>query len=1081
MLKPRSAHNALQFTLATTAVILALGLPTPLHAQTTPDSLAATVTASGITTGLCVVLPTQPGAALGTLAQDGKFVVQGLALSDAEVTTTRAAIPPATHGLATVRTWTPGTPLPYADSLVDLLVVDADALGTRCPSDADLLRVVVPQTGALRIRRQGVWTTLTAPKPATFGSWSHYYGDATGNPVSTDNVPGPANALQWIGESPAGMAQQQYTLVDGNIHLTTQFDAATQRNMLLSRSAFNGFHNWTKNSAPKTGRYERNGPVVNLAGRIYTLLAADQGPLVALDAVTGAEVLRFAGTLPALTKTEKCPTHPGNLAVWDDVVLLARADQVLCWDRKTGALRWTFDGKGRNIAFPAVDTRNRRVGILMAKDTGIYMAGDRETSFWPTEIISLSLADGREAWRVPYPFAHLEPSLIYGQGVAPGRTASAFLWAQGAFYMNMSKGLEKTGIDIGAIDAATGATRWLKPNLTRWAGGEGDAVTGVGSLLVYPQAVVLTRSSLLLYDPASGNSLGEWRMGNSRCDNGRGAAWGFSNFGHYLTWDAGTHLTAQRVEIARNNCGGAASHANGMLYYQPQVCGCFTPVRGMLALSRQKPGALLPDAQRLLPGPALNTKPTRQEAPGDWPTLLGDQRRAAAGSELTSTALREHWRVTVATPRHPGANAGEVQTTAAYNGPLSAPVIAGGLILVSEPDAHRLHARDATSGKPVWTATVGGRIDTPPTIAGGRVYAGSRDGWVTCFDLASGQIVWRFCAARNARQIGAWGQVESAWPVHGTVVVANGTVIITAGYHPDADGGMLVWGLDATSGAIRWQRSIASTRETVAMDPAQTTTGSSVYFTANRVENGIPSCDGTVAVLPGLRLTVADGTGTALLGGRPAVDRKGEAAPTPAFSGMLVSNWGMAAPWLRSAIGNFDGPGDVLGKQGYRVGEASPRRAAWNSKFTVALRMKSSDLLLFDSSVPIGSRYNDSRVMKANEAVPNVGLYLASIDLSGKLVNKPAQYGPSTLDPSAMILAGNTAIIAWAPDATNTPRAGQPHQNRPESILQIIDLAGRKIVSTTPVKPGVIDHGLATAHGLLYMVHDDGTVTAWGE
>jgi hypothetical protein len=354
------------------------------------EPLAGTVAGSGVQAGLCVVLPAGDGAALGDVAKDGRFVVQGLALSEAEVATARAAIPAAIHGLATVRAWRPGEALPYADHLVNLLVVDADALGGRCPSDADLLRAVVPQTGALRIRRKGVWTTVTPPKPAAFGSWSHYYGDATGNPVSTDNVPGPANALQWIADGPAAMAQQMVVLVDGDSHVVSQFEADAGRNEIVSRSAFNGFHRWTTPAPGKTGKMERNGPVVALDGRIYTLTAPDKGPLVALDAVSGAEVLRFAGDLPALVKGTT-PTHPGNIAVWGDSVILVRADQAICWDRTSGARRWTFDGKGRSLAFPAVDPRNRRLGLLMAPDRSVSMHGDRETTFYPQWCLAITI------------------------------------------------------------------------------------------------------------------------------------------------------------------------------------------------------------------------------------------------------------------------------------------------------------------------------------------------------------------------------------------------------------------------------------------------------------------------------------------------------------------------------------------------------------------------------------------------------------------------------------------------------------------------------------------------------------------
>ena len=48
--------------------------------------------------------------------------------------------------------------------------------------------------------------------------------------------------------------------------------------------------------------------------------------------------------------------------------------------------------------------------------------------------------------------------------------------------------------------------------------------------------------------------------------------------------------------------------------------------------------------------------------------------------------------------------------------------------------------------------------------------------------------------------IGAFGQLESAWPVHGSVLVQDGIVYFAAGRTSQLDGGIHLYGLDAASG-----------------------------------------------------------------------------------------------------------------------------------------------------------------------------------------------------------------------------------------------------------------------------------------
>jgi hypothetical protein len=102
----------------------------------------------------------------------------------------------------------------------------------------------------------------------------------------------------------------------------------------------------------------------------------------------------------------------------------------------------------------------------------------------------------------------------------------------------------------------------------------------------------------------------------------------------------------------------------------------------------------------------------------------------------------------------------------------------------------------------VWSYTAGGRIDSPPTIHPGLALFGSRDGCVTCLRAGDGRLVWRFRAAPTDRRIVAFGQVESAWPVPGSVLVLDGVAYVAAGRSSYLDGGIRVWGLDPVAGKV---------------------------------------------------------------------------------------------------------------------------------------------------------------------------------------------------------------------------------------------------------------------------------------
>ena len=163
----------------------------------------------------------------------------------------------------------------------------------------------------------------------------------------------------------------------------------------------------------------------------------------------------------------------------------------------------------------------------------------------------------------------------------------------------------------------------------------------------------------------------------------------------------------------------------------------------------------------------------------DWPTYRHDRGRSGTSPAPVSARLTRTWLTKL-------------------TGRLTSVVIADGRLFVAETDRHTLHALDANTGKRLWSRTVGGRIDSPPTISGLRVLFGSADGQVHCLRATDGVLGWSFQAAPADRRMMAFEQLESAWPVHGSVLIKDDSVYCVAGRSNFLDGGLRFIQLDLT-------------------------------------------------------------------------------------------------------------------------------------------------------------------------------------------------------------------------------------------------------------------------------------------
>ena len=102
-----------------------------------------------------------------------------------------------------------------------------------------------------------------------------------------------------------------------------------------------------------------------------------------------------------------------------------------------------------------------------------------------------------------------------------------------------------------------------------------------------------------------------------------------------------------------------------------------------------------------------------------------------------------------------------------------------------------------------WKAYTGGAVKQSPTVWQDRLFVGSGDGWVYCFEAKTGRLLWRFNAAPENRKIPVYKSLMSTWPVATGILVEDGIAYFGAGI-VNYDG-TYVYALDAKSGEIIWQ------------------------------------------------------------------------------------------------------------------------------------------------------------------------------------------------------------------------------------------------------------------------------------
>ena len=134
-----------------------------------------------------------------------------------------------------------------------------------------------------------------------------------------------------------------------------------------------------------------------------------------------------------------------------------------------------------------------------------------------------------------------------------------------------------------------------------------------------------------------------------------------------------------------------------------------------------------------------------------------------------------------------------------------------GLVFFGSSIDHKIRALDAATGKEKWHFDTDGPVRYAPTIADGRIYAGSDDGIIYCLNAANGKLLWKYRTGPGPERLLGNGSMISLWPIRTNILLDEGVVYFGAGVFPYE--GIYICALDARDGSIVWKNDTIGDQE----------------------------------------------------------------------------------------------------------------------------------------------------------------------------------------------------------------------------------------------------------------------------
>jgi outer membrane protein assembly factor BamB/ubiquinone/menaquinone biosynthesis C-methylase UbiE len=1036
--------------------------------QISSDEFAASVVRDGrLPGGVCVVVGCTSVDLPLSIASQGQFVVQALFDDEEQVHAAREAISSQGASGRVSAAMIHAERLPYADNLVNLLIFDqVDNAWERQQLLAEAYRVLAPRGMAYCRKSEGAPSQtelaasvgfeasssagglrLTKPWPEEIDEWSHHLHGADGNPVARDRVVGPPKHYQWLGGPRWAQSHESdsnfrclvtargrlYYIVNEAPTSLAGPESPPDKWFLTGRDAFNGVVLWKvpirqwgwrewKPSwfTPRPGVIPINldKRVVAVGDHVFATLGY-RAPVSKLDGRTGEILQTFDNT----SRTSEILHHDGQL-----LVTVNQGDRAVVKriDTASGALVWVSENDYGGTITDYYRFTAMRGSVPEAEvDPTLDIATDGVVvgMLDGKSVVCLDFATGKEKWRTEFPLDEADHNagrirardkvwtgtMIVREGVlvhaSPNRLAAfsaetgEVLWQQAKKYLQH---LWYEWKDVFVID---GLVWTWSSELSR------EPFEGLRGSSTFP-------ISVNGYELHTGELVREIPLGkifkthhHHRCYRNKATERYIlaSRRGtEFVDLEGGPHSVNNWV---RGTCHMGMMPANGLQYAPPHPCQCYVDekLNGMNALA---PASSAEDSEvesrpRIAKGPAYDeTAPRIAQFPtdADWPTFRADAGRSGSVQTRLPVASGLRWQTQL-------------------GGRLGPPIGVAELVFVPLVDGHQIAACDATDGRVRWRFHAGARIDSPPTYDRGSLLFGSADGCVYRVRAADGVLQWRFRAVPRQRQIAAFGQLESAWPVHGSVLVDDSVVYFAAGRSSHLDGGVRMFALDALTGEVLQQETH--------LDPE--------YTDENLVQNyQLP-----MGVLPDIIRKEDDSLFMRSVRFDKQLQRQ-EGAPTLKIrGGFLDDAYFKRMPW-------------TMGSSGHA------RLIVHDDRHAYCLRM-------FDSLAGLDP--------KVYFTPGKEGYLLYAHDLkSGK--NVWAQRIP--IRGRAMVATADQVCVAGPPDVIDPNDPLAAFEGRKGGVLRMVHCGDGATVSEHALSQPPVFNGAAAANGRLFLALEDGSLVCFG-
>ncbi|MEE3054928.1 MAG: PQQ-binding-like beta-propeller repeat protein [Planctomycetota bacterium] len=773
--------------------LVSLALPVSLRGDESGQARSI-LDATGVRGGLVVHLGSGNGRLTAALRRNAGYQVHGLDTDREKVEDAREYIHTlGIYGDVAVDRYD-GDRLPYIDNLVNLVV--AEDLGD--VSMEEVLRVLAPR-GVAYARVKGEWKKTVKPRPENIDEWTHFMHGPGGNAVAHDTVVGPPEHLQWVGSPRWSRHHDRMAsmsaLVSSNGRIIYIMDEGSRITIqtpsswkLIARDAFNGVILWKRSIGKwhhhlwplKSGPTQLARRLVSIGDRIYVtrgLIA----PLEEIDAVTGKtlrvyensgateEVIVSDGLVLALANDEltQLAGYVPKFNVGDQRRVLTE----FVWNKKPRRVVAYEAGSGKKLWQKTASV----APLTLAADAGGVYFHDGQ------KVVCLDRKTGEEAWhsepagRGKNGSFNFGPKLVVHEGVVifagGNREMRAFASASGKLLWKAphARGGYQSPEDLLVIDGKV----WSAPTTSGRDSGVftgRDLKTGEVKVEFSPTVKTYWFHHRCYMAKATDNFLLTSRTGIEFVDFKK------------KDWDI--------HHWVRGGCLYGVMPCNGLTYAPPHNCACYPEAKlyGINALAAgsksRKAAGKIPAARRFESGPAWGKVAGAAARPGDWPTYRGNATRTGYSATKVQGSIRPTWEVKL-------------------GGKVTPPVIADGRLFLARVNQHAVHAFDEKTGRQQWMYTAGGRVDSPPTVHRGRVLFGSADGWIYCLRATDGVLAWRFRGAPRDERLMSFEQLESVWPVHGSVLVKDDSIYCVAGRSNFLDGGLRFIQLDLSGKLVK--------------------------------------------------------------------------------------------------------------------------------------------------------------------------------------------------------------------------------------------------------------------------------------